>query len=167
MDQIIIFCAKYLLVFVVLGLVVTFFRVSPENKKRLIVAVIAGGIVAFILSRIGGHLIDDPRPFVTRHVTPLIPHGPDNGFPSDHALFTGLLTAVTFFFSKKIASIMAVLTVMVGVARVLALVHSPLDIAGGWVFAAIGAVTGFYVARWIFSKLMAKSPGAPDKPMST
>ena len=155
MNELIIFCAKYLIVFVVIGLAVAWFRVGTENKKRFVVAVVIGGIVALVLSRIAGHLYFDPRPFVSHHTTPLIPHAADNGFPSDHSLFAGMLTGATYFFSKKIAGIMAVLTVLIGVARVLAKVHSPIDILGGWVFGAIGAVAGYYAMHWLFTKFAA------------
>ena len=102
-------------------------------------------------THLAGHLYYDPRPFVTEHVKPLIPHGPDNGFPSDHALFTMTLTVITYFFNKKIASVMLILTIAVGAARVLAKAHSPLDIGSGWVLGIIGAVCGFYLMRWVFT----------------
>lgn len=154
MNSVIIFCAKYLFVFVALGLAVAWFPVDRETKKRFVVATILAGGIAFALSRIAGQLYYDPRPFVTEHVKPLIPHGPDNGFPSDHALLTMTLTSINYFFNKKIASLMLVLTLAVGIARILAKVHSPLDIGGSWVFGVIGAIGGYYLMRWIFSKYM-------------
>jgi undecaprenyl-diphosphatase len=152
MNSVIIFCAKYLFVLVVICLAVAWLPTDRDTKKRFIVATVLAGGIAFVLSRITGHLYYDPRPFVTEHVKPLISHGPDNGFPSDHALLTMTLTAITYFFNKKIASVMLVLTIAVGIARVLAKVHSPLDIGGGWVFGIMGAVCGFYLMRWIFAK---------------
>ena len=152
MNSVIIFCAKYLFVLVVICLAVAWLPTDRETKKRFIVATVLAGGIAFALSRIAGHLYYDPRPFVTEHLKPLIPHGADNGFPSDHALLTMALTAITYFFNKKIASLMLVLTIVVGVARILAKVHSPLDIGGGWVFGIIGAVCGYYLMRWAFTK---------------
>jgi len=152
MKPLIIFCANYLPIFVLLGIFIAWLRVAKEAKKQLLVTAVCAGIIAVVLSRIAGKLYFDPRPFVTEHVTPLIPHGPDNGFPSDHALLTMTLTAVTYFFSKKIALGMFVLTALVGVARVLAKVHSPIDIAGGWLFGIIGAIAGFYLMHYLFQK---------------
>ncbi|MGH7195846.1 MAG: phosphatase PAP2 family protein [Candidatus Saccharimonadales bacterium] len=156
MDGIIVFCARYLFIFVVLGLALAWLPLSKKAKIQFIVATILAGIVAFILSRIGGHFYVDQRPFVAQHVKPLLAHAADNGFPSDHALLTGTLTAITYFFNKKIANIMLVLTIIIGIARVLARVHSPLDIAGGWVFGVIGALAGYYLMRWIFNKYFAR-----------
>src|SRR5579884_3493028 len=147
MNSIIIFCAKYLFLLVVICLVLAWWLTDRETKKRFLVATVLAGVIALLLARIASHLYYDPRPFVTEHVKPLIPHGPDNGFPSDHALLTMTLTAITYFFNKKVASVMLILTIIVGVARILAKLHSPLDIAGAWAFAIIGAVCGYYLMR--------------------
>lgn len=152
MDSLIIFCAKYLIVFVGIGLVVAWLRVGNREKKQFLVATLFAGIIAVVVSRIASHLYYDPRPFVTQHVKPLIAHAADNGFPSDHALLTMTLTAATYFFSKKIAAVMFVLTLIVGAARIAAKVHSPLDIAGGWVIGALGALAGYYLMRYLFAK---------------
>jgi undecaprenyl-diphosphatase len=158
MKFLIIFCATYLPVFVLLGLVIAWLRAGKEAKKQLLVTAIFAGIIALVVSRIAGKLYFDPRPFVTEHTTPLIPHGADNGFPSDHALLAMTLTAVTYFFSKKIALGMFALTALIGIARVLAKVHSPIDIAGGWLFGIVGAVLGFYLMRYLFQKYRRPTP---------
>lgn len=156
MDSVIIFCAKYLFVFVIVGLIVAWIPKDKNTKICFIVATIIAGIIAFILAQIGSHLYYDPRPFVTRHITPLISHAADNGFPSDHALLTATLTAVTYFYNKKVASVMLVLTAAVCAARVLANVHSPIDMIGSGVFAAVGALASYYITRWLFNKYILK-----------
>lgn len=152
MNLLIIFCAQYLIVFVVIALIVALFRVDMSNKKRLIVATILAGGIAFVIAQIASHVYFDPRPFVGGHVKPLIKHAADNGFPSDHALFTMTVTAVVYFFHKKIAGVMLIMTILVGVARVLAHVHSPIDIIAGWAFGIIGAIVGYYISRFIFNR---------------
>lgn len=152
MDSLIIFCAKYLLVAVLLGWALIALRISPAARKQFIVATVFSGIIALVVSRIAGHVYFDPRPFVTQHVQPLIAHGTDNGFPSDHALLTMTLTAIAYFFSKKIAAGMLVVTVLVSGARVLAKVHSPLDIGGAWLIGILSVLAGFYLTRYVFSK---------------
>lgn len=152
MDTIIIFCAQYLFLFVIVSLAIAWLRSARIVKVQFALSVILAGIIALILSRIAAKLYFDPRPFVSQHVKPLISHAADNGFPSDHALLTMTLTAVTYFFSRKTAAVMFFLTVLVGVARILAKVHSPLDIGAGWIIAIIGALAGFYLVRWLLSK---------------
>ncbi len=158
MNLLIIISAQYLYLLVIAAIAIAWW-LSPKNiKKQFLLSIILAGAIAFILSRIASRLYYDPRPFVTEHVKPLIPHAADNGFPSDHALLTGTLTAITYFFKKNIANIMLALTVIIGIARVLAKVHSPLDIAGGWIFGIIGSVAGYYLARYIVTKYIARAP---------
>src|SRR5665213_285558 len=157
MDNIIIFCASYLYLFVIVGIGIAWLRTTKNLKVQFIIATVIAGAVAFILSRIASKLYYDPRPFVTEHIKPLIYHAADNGFPSDHALITGTLTAITYFYNKKVASAMLVLTIVIGVARVMAKVHSPLDIGAGWIFGIIGAIVGYYAAQYFLSRQKAKT----------
>jgi len=157
MDNLIIFCAKDVIVLVVLGWVLTMWRIRKNLRLQFFVATVVAGVVALVLSRIASKLYYDPRPFVSQHIKPLIDHAADNGFPSDHALFTMTLTAVTYFYSRKLAGLMLIGTILVGAARVLAHVHSPLDIAAGWLIGCIGAAAGYYVARWALNRSAAKS----------
>lgn len=163
MDAIIIFCAQYLVWFVVLGLVVAWFLVDREEKKRFIVSTLIACIIAYAIAKIGSHLYFDPRPFVSEHVQPLIKHAADNGFPSDHALFTMTLTAATYFFHKKLFSAMLIMTILVGIARILARVHSPLDIGAGWIFGIIGGIAGYYLMQLIFRKVARQSNTVPEQ----
>ncbi len=161
MDSVIVFCAQYLFIVVILILLIAWYKEPKDNRLRFAASVVLAGIIAFILSRIASKLYYDPRPFVTEHVKPLFAHAADNGFPSDHALLTGTLTAIAYFFNKKYATGMLVFTVIIGVARVLAKVHSPLDIGGGWAFGIIGAFAGYYLIDWYFKKY--RKEGGPLK----
>lgn len=153
MNSIIIFCAKYVFIFVVLIAAFVWLQSKgKEAKLRLAATTVVAGVIAFAAAKIASSLYFDPRPFVSEHVTPLISHAPDNGFPSDHALFTMTLTAIVYFFNKKAAGVMFALTIVVGVARILAKVHSPLDISAGWVIGIAGASAGYYACRWLFER---------------
>lgn len=157
MHELIILSAKYLYLLVVAGIGIIWLRLPKDQKLKAAITIIVAGLIAFILSRIAGQLYYDPRPFVTQHVAPLIPHAADNGFPSDHALLTMALTAIAYAYSKRIATAMLLLTVIIGIARVLAKIHSPLDIAGGWVLGVIGAVASYYAVKWFWQrKLVSK-----------
>lgn len=152
MDSIIVFCAQYLFLFVIAGICIAWLQTTKNLQVQFIVATVIAGVIAFVLSRIASKLYYDPRPFVTEHVKPLIAHQTDNGFPSDHALLTGTLTAIAYFFNKKVATVVLTLTIIIGIARVLAKVHSPLDIAAGWVFGIVGATVGYYLTLWLLKK---------------
>lgn len=158
MDTLIIFCAKYLLIFVVLGLIGAWIWAPRDKKLQFFVTTVLSGIVAFGLARLLSSVWYDPRPFVNSHIQPLIQHAADNGMPSDHALFTMTLTVVTWFFSKKFAFGMLVLTVLVGIARVLAHVHSPVDIIASWVIAVISCTASYILIRHFFINTAKHTP---------
>ncbi len=160
MDAVIVFCAQYLFILVILLEFLAAFRLHGDtnDKVKFMAAIIVAGVIAFVLSRIAGRLYYDPRPFMRNpSIKPLFPHKPGNGFPSDHALLTGTLTAITYFYNRKYATIMLIPTLIIGVARVLARVHSPIDIAGGWVFGIMGAFAAYYLVNWAVTKPWGKS----------
>lgn len=146
MDGIITFCAQYLIIAVALVYVYIFFKLSPKSRKQFIAVTVAALVIAAILDKLAGALYYDPRPFVSHSVKPLFAHGADNGFPSDHTLFSTTIAAVLYFYRKKFAAIAFVLAVIIGSARVAAHVHSPIDIIGGLVLGAIAGWAGYRLA---------------------
>lgn len=154
MDSIIIFCAKYLILFIGLILVWLWVKSSSNDKKKIAVQVAIAGIFGIVLIKIAGKLYYHPRPFVNGQVKPLFAHGPDNGFPSDHTALAMTLTAVIYYYDRQLAIAGFVLTIAVGVARVLAHVHSPVDILGGLVIGAVAGWAGWLITRklWVAYK---------------
>ncbi len=148
MDSIIAFCAQYLFLLVMLGAGVAWLKTARDQRLKFLASIVVAGMLAYALAKIAGKLYYDPRPFVAEHIKSLVQHAADNGFPSDHALLTATLAVVTYFYNKKIAMGMALLTIIVGVARILAAVHSPLDIAGGWILGSTGAIVSYYIVMW-------------------
>ncbi len=80
------------------------------------------------------------------------------GFPSDHTLFAAFLTLAVWFGTRNrlYVSILAVATLLVAVGRVVAQVHTPLDVIGGIFFAALGAVWYLPVLKNTFQPRLAK-----------
>src|SRR5437868_2048548 len=103
MDFVIKFCAKYLFVAVVLIWLLVWAQSSKKNRIRLVVSSITAGIIAIVLDKISAKLFYDPRPFVAHQLKPLIAHAADNGFPSEHTLFSATLAAVLFFYRPRLA----------------------------------------------------------------
>lgn len=138
MSTLIIFIAKYLVFILAAIAVLYFFRQSrPRQKEMLIFAVILLPL-SYIAAKIISLFYFDPRPFVLGNFTPLIPHMPDNGFPSDHTLLGTAIALAVFHFNKKLGMFLFFLAVLVGIARVLAGVHHAADIAGSILI--VGAV---------------------------
>lgn len=139
----IIFGAKYLFVAVILIVAYVWLRQSKRRKLEMALAVILAGTIAFVASRIAGKLYYDPRPFLTHNVKPLVPYSGDNGFPSDHSLLSMTLAAAAYFYSRKWSLAAGAIAVIVGVSRVLAHVHSPVDILGAWAISIVAAAVAY------------------------
>ncbi len=138
-NSLIIFCAKYLYLLVVEIYAAYFFSIPKNKRKDLAILTIIALPCIYLASRVAGILHFDPRPFVVNHFAPLIPHAPDNGFPSDHALLISAIASVVWFYNKKVSAILWLLTLIVGIARVLAGIHHPIDIIGAFVISIIVA----------------------------
>jgi undecaprenyl-diphosphatase len=157
MHQIIIFCAKYLFVFVVLIFCWGWLQANRKTKINMAAAIVSAGIAAVILDKLAGKLYYDPRPFVTHHVTPLVAHAADNGFPSEHTLFTFTVATVLYFYRPKLSYLAFGLALLVGIGRVAAHVHSPIDIIGGIILGVLAGWTGYSIAKKYGDKLPFKA----------
>lgn len=139
MNSLIVFVAKYFLYISVVIVGVYWLRANTNDKFSLAWKLVAGGILALAMARVSAHFYYDTRPFVTEHIKPLFAHAPDNGFPSDHALLTSFLGFTLLAYSRRVAAVLLLIALLVGVARVAAHVHSPIDIIGSFVFAGVSA----------------------------
>lgn len=144
LDLLAIFCAKYLIALSLLFATASLFKLSKKEKRSII---IFGAIVLpliYLTAVIAGHLYNNPRPFVVEHFVPLIPHGDDNGFPSDHTLLASAIASIWTIYNRRIGLILWGAALLIGIARVYAGVHHPIDIIGSALIAAV-LTSGLYV----------------------
>ena len=127
-DLLAIFGAKYLFVFSLLSGGVYFLRISRNDQKRLLILGVISLPLIFLTALIAGHLYYDPRPFVVRHFTPLVPHDPDNGFPSDHTLLVSAVAAIISMCNRRVATILWLIAILVALSRVYVGVHHSSDV---------------------------------------
>ncbi len=146
-DALSIIGANYLW-FAIMGIAVVYFLLRPrrEQKRMLILAMLVLPLV-YLISLIAGALYYDPRPFVVEHFTPLIPHRPSNGFPSDHVLWSAATAAIIFPSNKSLSLILWLLTVLVGASRMYVGVHHPMDIAGSIVMAVVASTIVYLLVK--------------------
>lgn len=147
MNTLIIFIAKYL-VFVSAAVAVVYFAKQPRQKQKeiLIFAVILLPL-SYVFAKLVSHFYFDPRPFVEGNFTPLLPHAPDNGFPSDHTLLGAAIAFAILHFNKKLGLLLLFLAALVGVARVFSGVHHTVDIAGSLIIAGLIYFLAAYSTR--------------------
>ena len=80
------------------------------------------------------------RPFLEKGMTAGAAYIDNPGFPSDHALLATVAVAAIWWVTrdKKLAIFLAILAIVMCVARVMALVHTPFDVIGGIVLGLSG-----------------------------
>lgn len=82
----------------------------------------------------------NPRPFVSiAEFTPLFT-SEGLSFPSSHATVFSALAVVMFFENKKLGIFFAVSAVLIGLSRIVAGVHYPVDILAGLVLGSVGVL---------------------------
>jgi len=123
-----------------------------RGKRRGVLRILVASAIAMAIERGLGSFLTVPRPFVAKGFEPLVsvPLGEFyTSFPSGHATLMAALGASAFLTEKRVGTITLICAVLVGVGRVLAGVHYPIDILGG--FAIGGAAAGlvaYFSARY-------------------
>lgn len=145
MDLIVKLVADGLVIPVVLIGAYALLKFVPNSDKyRVYTYVLMAGLTSYTIAKIIGSLYQPSlqRPFEVLGVDAGASFLNNPGFPSDHALFTMAITLAVLFAARqrKLGLIALVLTILVCAGRVIALVHTPLDVVGGVVIACMGAV---------------------------
>ena len=123
-----------------------------KQKWKEIVLVFFSGIFAWILSQILKMVFHTARPFdVFPSVHALISET-GFAFPSGHATFYMALGMAIFFNHKKTGYLYMFFAVLIGLTRIVAGVHFPIDILGGFI---LGAIIAYFV-RVIYDKIFNK-----------
>ncbi len=126
--------------------------------KGIVIFAIPVGI-AIVISEGISRLYVRQRPFVADStVKLLVPHSADGGMPSHHIAFMMTLVISVYFYDRRIAAILALLTLLTGIARIAAGIHYPSDILAG---AALG-VAIVYIYRWALVKFSSEKQLALD-----
>lgn len=156
-DNIVVFTAVYFPFVVVMlaGLFLLFHhevlraespaRVFWEKKKEMFF-IFLPAIIAGAISIILKVLVYVPRPFVLfPQVQSLFPEI-GSAFPSFHATVFSALAFSLFFLHKKVGYVFMFFALLIGLARIIAGVHFPIDILGGFV---LGGTVSYLVAYFI------------------
>jgi membrane-associated phospholipid phosphatase len=129
---------------VILAAYALLFRVSARDRWRIYARILVAGMTTYLLAKLLGSVYQPAleRPFELLGTSAGALYLDNPGFPSDHALFTAFLTLTVWSTTgqKKLAITLGVMTLLVCVGRVVALVHTPLDVIGGVAMALIGSL---------------------------
>jgi len=150
MNYIVIFFAKYVVFVLPLIVAIVFLVIEKKEKIAFLKFSVIMAPVSYALAYVAGYLWYNPRPFVVEQIVPLIYHVNDNGFPSGHTLFAGVFAMSLFFVHRKTSIALLVLTIIIGVSRVVADVHHLMDIVGSILIVVIGALIAYSFDRRLF-----------------
>jgi undecaprenyl-diphosphatase len=149
METVIAFLADGLMIPIVLiAGYALIFKIPRGQRLQAYVRILVAGLTAYLVAKLLATLYPvSERPFELLGQDPGASYLNNPGFPSDHALFAAfLLLAVWFETRQKFLSVvLATLVLAVCVGRVLALVHTPLDVVGGIAIAGFGSL--WYLQR--------------------
>jgi membrane-associated phospholipid phosphatase len=138
MDGLITFVAKYFILIPLVVAIYIFFKQKNDKRQEMLIILFCTGVLSIILAKIGAHLYNDIRPYLSDGTPSLFPHSGDpNGFPSDHTLLSSFLAFVVLYYSKKWGIFLLVVAALIGWARVAAHVHHAVDIIGSFIITAL------------------------------
>ena len=147
LDVISIFFAKYSGYVLILALLLF----SARNYKKywpIVAMAFSAAIVSrFVIAEIIRFFWPRLRPFVENQANLIISQSSaEPSFPSGHASFYFTISAVVYFYNKKLGIIFFAVSVFMGLARIFVGVHWPSDILAG---ALIGVFSGWLTVRII------------------
>ncbi len=113
-----------------------FWEVAPVLVMAGLTSLLAGKLMSLLYQPAIA------RPFLELGVEPGAAYIDNPGFPSDHALLAtvAVLAVYALTRNRKLAFVLGLVVVLMGLGRVVALVHTPLDVAGGILAGCIGAI---------------------------
>jgi undecaprenyl-diphosphatase len=129
-------------------------RVPPGNRYHVYVRVMMMGLTALLFAKLMSLLYQPGtlRPFMEIGLEPKALYLNNPGFPSDHAVFVFAIAFAVWGATRnaRLFTTLMILAILVAVGRVLGLVHTPLDVIGGFLAAFFAAATWY--PRAFFSK---------------
>lgn len=123
------FLATYLIfIFPLLGAYYFFLKKDNFLVFKLIFALLVERIFEFLIKLI----YFTPRPYMVNHLPTYVTFPPlDSSFPSGHTMIGFALSTVIFMRNKTLGIVLYVISLTIGVARIFANVHYPIDIISG------------------------------------
>ena len=145
MNELISFTADGLLIIiVVISFLAALAGFEWKKTKQILPYAIMAGLTSLLVGKFLSLIIQpsSTRPFIEKGVEAGAAFIDNPGFPSDHMLLAVVIVCAVYYLTpfRKLAVVLAVLSLLMGLARVLALVHTPIDIFGGIIAGLSGTI---------------------------
>lgn len=110
---------------------------------------VMAGLTSLLIAKLASLLYQPSvaRPFIEQGVVAGAAFIDNPGFPSDHALLAGVVVVAVYALTpyKRTAGFLLAVTIIMSIARVMALVHTPVDVIAGLLIAGVGGI--WYLQR--------------------
>lgn len=145
------FLASVLIWLMFFGLIVLWV-IDGKIKKEVVVHAIFACLVAYAISELIKTFFPMLRPFQSSLSSPLTLTIPDDGtFPSSHSAVAFALSITILKHDRKVGILYLIMAGLVGIARIMAHVHYPLDIMAG---SLLGTVVSLLTSSKHFARLL-------------
>lgn len=152
-DSLIIFVGD-VLPWILVVFTIFYFLFFRKSVKKFAVVAFMVGIASFITQFLKWQIFLHPRPFVVLpDVVQLITISSFDSFPSGHATIFAALATGIFIYNRKLGIIFAVAAFLIGLARVMAGIHYPLDILTGFVIGFVMAILSYRLMSYLSRKV--------------
>jgi len=144
-NTLIEFFATFFIWIMFAGLVVLWF-VDGKIKKEQVLHAGLSIILAWTFAEMIKEIYHTTRPFILDGKDPLVLFIPaaNGSFPSSHTAAAFALAITIWLHDKRVGALYLAAALAVGVARVLANVHYPIDIIGG---AILGIIVSYVIEK--------------------
>jgi undecaprenyl-diphosphatase len=141
LDPLIIrFFASFLIWFLIFGLFVLFF-IDGKIKKEQVLHALFSALLAWLIALAIKYFFPTVRPYIISGAEAGVLIPPVNpSFPSEHTVIAFAVSLTIFMHDKKVGLMFMISSLFIGIARVIAQVHYPIDILGGAVVGSMAAV---------------------------
>lgn len=152
MDDIVItFFASFLIYFLYIGLIILWF-IDGKIKKEQVVHALSACLLAVVIVTLIKYFFPTLRPFmVNGKEIDVLTIPSDSAFPSGHTAQAFALSITIFLHDRRVGKWFLISALTIGMARVIANVHYPIDILGG---ALIGTLVAVILDKVHFIKLV-------------
>ncbi len=139
--------------------------VRNHETWKIPAVVTLGQLISYPASELLQNIFQRLRPYHTAEFTPLTGAEPyvspseDYSLPSNHAVATAVFAYVFYRYGNQYTKwIVILLTVLVGISRVIVGVHYPLDIVTGWFVGGACGILAAYLEEKLYPRLTSILP---------
>jgi len=157
-DKIIIFIADIFpyIVIILAGLFLLFyykiisrdFLLNLKNNWKEFFSVFFVGGISWGIAEVIKFSIHSERPFIALQNVHSLFSETGYAFPSQHATFFASIAVMIFFINKKTGYLFMFFALLIGLARIIAGVHFPMDIIGGYLLGTITVIVFKHIFKY-------------------